>query len=103
LHPADPCVGNVLSGGEAAFFNSAICVSWSDCHPPLLGGAENGLDVHGSDCHSQHLDPLLRVELSGLGMVRQSDPCGVVLSQYVNVCGANNYSVGWCRSECHSV
>ncbi len=36
-------------------------------------------------------------------MVGLSDPCGVGLSQYENVCGANRYSVGWCRSECHSV
>jgi hypothetical protein len=66
--------------------------------PPPPGGAENR-----SDCHSQHLDPLLRVELSGLRVFEQSDPCGVRLSQYVNVCRPNRYSVGWCRSECHSV
>ncbi len=36
-------------------------------------------------------------------MVGLSDPCGVGLSQYENVCGANRYSVGWCGSECHSV
>ncbi len=41
--------------------------------------------------------------MSGLGVVGLSDPCGVGLSKYENVCGANRYSVGWCGSECHSV
>jgi hypothetical protein len=36
-------------------------------------------------------------------VVGLSDPCGVGLSQYENVFGANRYSVGWCGSECHSV
>jgi hypothetical protein len=38
-----------------------------------------------------------------LGVVGLSDPCGVGLSHYENICGANRYSVGWCGSECHSV
>jgi hypothetical protein len=36
-------------------------------------------------------------------VVGLSDPCGVGLSQYENVCGANRYSVGWCGLKCHSV
>jgi hypothetical protein len=36
LRPADPFVGEVLSGGAVAFFNSAICVSWSKLPPPPL-------------------------------------------------------------------
>ncbi len=36
-------------------------------------------------------------------MVGLSDPCGVGLSQYENIRGANRYSAGWCGSECHSV
>jgi hypothetical protein len=35
-----------------------------------------------------------RVELSGLGVIGQSDPFGVGWSQYVNVSGANHYSAG---------
>jgi hypothetical protein len=38
-----------------------------------------------------------------LGVVGLSDPCGVRLSQYENVRGANRYSAGWCGLECHSV
>ncbi len=95
MRSADPCVGEVLSGGTAPFFNSAICVSSPELSPNLPGEAENG-----SDCHSQRLNPEV---LSGLGVVRLSDPCGVRLSQYENVCGANRYSVRWCGSECHSV
>ncbi len=36
-------------------------------------------------------------------MVGLSEPCGVGLSQYENVSGANRHSAGWCGSECHSV
>jgi hypothetical protein len=36
LRPADPCMGEVLLGGAAEFFNSAICVSWSELSPPPL-------------------------------------------------------------------
>jgi hypothetical protein len=60
-----------------------------------------GRIVRGSDCHSQRKDPLLRGRTERL--VGLSDPCGVGLSQYENICGANRYSVGWCWSECHSV
>ncbi len=55
-----------------------------------------GRIVRGSDCHSQRLDLLLRGRIEQFG-------CGVGLSQYENICGANRYSVGWCGSECHSV
>jgi hypothetical protein len=44
LRPADPCVGEVLSGGAAPFFNSAICVSSPALSPNLPGKAENGSD-----------------------------------------------------------
>jgi hypothetical protein len=53
--PADPCVGEVLSDGTAAFFNRAICVSWSELSPSLPCRAENG-----SESRSQRLGPLLR-------------------------------------------
>jgi hypothetical protein len=80
----------------------------SMCHRPncpLTRWAKQrmGRIVRGSDCHSQRLDPLLRGLTERLGVVGLSDPCGVGLSQYENVCGANRYSVGWCGSECHSV
>jgi hypothetical protein len=51
-----------------------------------------GRIIHGSDCHSQRLNPLLRGRTERFGVVGQSDPCGVGLSQYVNVYGANHYS-----------
>jgi hypothetical protein len=44
LRPADPCVGEVLSGGAAPFFNSAICVSSPELSPNPPGKAENGSD-----------------------------------------------------------
>ncbi len=79
----------------------------SVCHcpnRPLTRQAKQrmGQIVRGSDCHSQRLDPLLRGRTERFGVVRLSDPCGVRLSQYVNICGANRYSVGWCGSECPS-
>jgi hypothetical protein len=79
-------------------------VRGSDCHSQLStpppGGAENG-----SDCSWVGLSqPTFRPTSKGSnGVVGQFDPSGVGLSQYVNVCGANRYSVGWCRSECQSV
>jgi hypothetical protein len=63
LRPADPCVGEVLSGGAALFFNSAICLSWPELSPPSQAEQRMGWIVHGSDCHSQRLDPLLGVKL----------------------------------------
>ncbi len=53
-------MGEVLSGGAALFFNSAICVSSPKLSPNLPARAENGSDSLGSDCHSQRLGPLLR-------------------------------------------
>ncbi len=44
LRPADPCVGEVLSGGAAPVFNSAICVSSPELSPNPPGEAENGSD-----------------------------------------------------------
>jgi hypothetical protein len=68
LRPSEPRVGEVLLGGAVAFFNSNICVSWSELSPPPLpGGAENGLDIRGSDCHSERLDPLLRGQTEQFG------------------------------------
>jgi hypothetical protein len=40
LHLADPCIGEVLSGGAAASFNSSICVSWSVRSPPAVRSRE---------------------------------------------------------------
>jgi hypothetical protein len=37
-------VGEVLSGGAALFFNSAICVLSPELSPNLPGEAENGSD-----------------------------------------------------------
>jgi hypothetical protein len=93
---------------QRRFFNSAICVSWSELSPPL-GGAESGSDCSwvglfvGWIVTANVFTNFQGVELSSLGVVGQSDPCGVVLSQYVNLCGVNPYSVRWCGSECHSV
>jgi hypothetical protein len=65
LRPADPCMGEVLWGGAAPFFNIAISPELS---PNLPGEAENGLD-----CHSQHLDTLLRGRTERFG-------CGRIIS-----------------------
>jgi hypothetical protein len=42
------------------------------------------------------------VELSDLGVARQSNPYGAGLSQNENFIGSNRDSVGWCGSKCHS-
>jgi hypothetical protein len=59
--------------------------------------------THELECHRQYFDPLLGVKLSSLGVARQSDPCGVRLSQNENVLGLNHYLGGWCGSQCHIV
>ncbi len=58
-------MGEVLSGGAAPFFNSAICVLSPEMSPNPPGEAENG-----SDCHSQRLDPLLRGRTERFGCGR---------------------------------
>ncbi len=97
-------MSEVLSGGAAPFFNIAICVSLPELPPNPPGEAENGSDCTWVGLSQPTFRPSSKgVELSGLVVVRLSDPCGVGLSQYENVCGANRYSVGWFGLECHSV
>jgi hypothetical protein len=71
--------------------------------PPRQAEQRMGWIIRGLDCHSECLEQFYGVELCSLGLVGQSDPCGVGWSQYVNVCGTKRYCVGWCGSECHSV
>jgi hypothetical protein len=71
---ADPCMGEVLSGGAALFFNSAICVLWSELLPPRRAEQRMGRIVRGSDFHSQRLDPLLRGRTEQFGVVRSVRP-----------------------------
>ncbi len=61
------------------------------------------VQTHKLDCHSQRFDPLMRGRLSDLELAEQYDPYGVGVSQYENFLGSIHYSVGWYRSECHSV
>ncbi len=64
MRPADPCVGEVLLGGEAPFFNSAICVSSPELFPNPPGKAENG-----SDCTWVGLSqPTFRPTSTGLNL-----------------------------------
>jgi hypothetical protein len=65
--PAEPCVDEVLSGGTVPFFKSAIYVSWSALPPPPHSEQRMGRIVHGSDCHSKHLDPVLRGQTDQFG------------------------------------
>jgi hypothetical protein len=54
----------------------------------------------GSDCHSQCLDPLLRSRTDLLGVVRQFDPCGRIIS----ICKRLLGELLQCRMVwCHSV
>jgi hypothetical protein len=74
LRPADPCIGEVLSGSAVLCFNCAICVSWSELSPPSPwpGSAENGSDYPWVRLSQRMLDPLLR----GLGVVDSPTPVG---------------------------
>jgi hypothetical protein len=82
LRPTDPCMGEVLSGGAAPFFNSAICVSSPKLSPNPPGEAENGRIVRGLDWHSQCLDPLLRGQTERFGCGRTFRP---LLDQIVTI------------------
>jgi hypothetical protein len=95
-------MGWVVRGSDCTWAGLYVgrIVCGSDC---TWVGLYVGRIVRGSDCHSQSFDPLLRGRIEWLGVVGLSDPCGVGLSQYENVCWANRYSVRWCGSVCHSV
>ncbi len=59
---ADPCVAEVLSGGAAP----SVCQGLN-CPPPHWVEQRMGRIIHGSDCHSERLDPLLKGETERFG------------------------------------
>ncbi len=60
LRPADPCIGEVLSGGAVPFLRLPSVCHGLHCSPPPQAERKMGQTVRGSDCHSECLDPLLR-------------------------------------------